>query len=461
MPRTFVIHTPLTRAILAMARPILIGQLAFMAYPVIDTVMIGHFSRLDLAAVGLGASIYATVSICLIGPISALNPIIAQHFGALRARDIGESYMQGCWFAIFLAAGGVTFLAFSEVWLRHLIAPPEVKHLAGQYLRIASAALPGMLLFRATFALHTAVSRPRTMMAIQVFGLALKGTCNALLIFGAFGLPALGAVGCALSSLVVAWAILAMGWFHTLRHPAYHAFAIRVDWPRWDRFQEMLRLGIPMGLAVGLEATSFTLMAVFIARLGATVAGGHQIVVNLGALAFQVPIALGIATATLASHAIGAGDAPRARETVLVGLRIGLATGITTAAVLWTFRHHIVGLYTNDTAVTAVALSLIGYLCAFHVFDALQGVMAFVMRAYKVTVAPIVIYGTILWGLGLGGGYVAAFTSLAGPPRGASGMWLMQAIAVCLAALLLLGYYTFVVDRRRSVTAVLAETAVP
>lgn len=443
--------TPPTQAILAQAPPILLGQLAGMAYYVIDTMMIGHFSRIHLAAVGLGISVYATVFISLLGPISALSPIIAQHHGALRARAVGESYTQGLWFAAVLSACGVAVLAFPQTWLRFVDAPPDVKQLTGQYLRIMSVTLPAMLVFRVTYLLNIAVSRPATMVALLVAGLLLKGFCNFVLIFGAFGLPAMGAAGCGLASLVVAWAIAGTSWLHTYRHPTYRALAIHVDWPRKEHFKEMLRLGIPMGLAVALESTSFTLMAVFIARLGPSVMGGHQIVMSLGAFAFQVPLALGIATATLVSHAIGAGDLPRARETAFLGIRIGFLTGAIAALALWVFRRGIVALYTNDAAVAVVALSLIGYLCAFHVFDSLQGILAFVLRAYKITVAPMVVYGVILWGLGLGGGYVVAFTSVAGPPRGAAGMWLMQAVALCLAALVLLAYYVGMLEDRRRV----------
>ena len=132
---------PLTQAILAQAPPILLGQLAVMAFPVIDTMMIGHFSRIHLAAVGLGTSVYATVFICLLGPISALSPIMAQHHGALRARAVGESYVQGLWFAVVLAACGVAVLAFPQTWLRFVDAPPDVKQLTGQYLRIMSVTL--------------------------------------------------------------------------------------------------------------------------------------------------------------------------------------------------------------------------------------------------------------------------------------------------------------------------------
>jgi MATE family, multidrug efflux pump len=101
--------------------------------------------------------------------------------------------------------------------------------------------------------------------------------------------------------------------------------------------------------------------------------------------------------------------------------------------------------------VTRVALSLVGYLVAFQVFDALQGITAFVLRAYKIAAAPMVIYAVALWGVGLIGGYFVAFHPVLGGPRGASGLWLMQAIALCLASALLLGFYLWIL-RQRTVT---------
>jgi MATE family multidrug resistance protein len=166
-------------------------------------------------------------------------------------------------------------------------------------------------------------------------------------------------------------------------------------------------------------------MALLIARLGTTVMGGHQIVMNLAALSYQIPLALAVATATVTAQAIGAGDLLRARTTAFTGLRIGLIVAAATSVAFWTFRDGIVALYTSDAAVAGVALSLIGYVIAFHVFDALQGITAFVLRAYRIAVVPTVIYAVALWGLGLVGGYVIGFHPVFGTPRGASGMWLM------------------------------------
>jgi len=437
----------ITRGIVAQARALLVGQLAVMSFAVVDTVLTGHASAVDLATLGLGLSVYSTVFVGLMGAISALNPIIAQHFGAGRFAAIGASYGQGLWMALLLSAGGFLLLAFPEVWLPWLHPPPEVEPLVARYLRVLSLALPASLMFRAIYSLNTAVSRPHVVMALQLGGLVLKVLLSYVLIFGKVGLPRLGALGGALASVIVFWALFLTGLAYMRFNPFYRRFGIHWAWPRWPILRELFHLGIPMSLSYTLEATSFTVITLLAARLGTTVMGGHQIVANLAALCFMLPLSLSVATATLTAQAIGAGEPARARETAATGLRIGAVIAALTVAVIWTLRHGIVGLYTSDPAVMAMALSLLPYLAAFHFFDAIQTVTDFVLRAHKIVVPPIVIYAVTLWGVGVFGGYQLAFRGVAGPPWGIAGMWLMQSIALALAAALLVVFYLWVIQR--------------
>lgn len=204
-----------------------------------------------------------------------------------------------------------------------------------------------------------------------------------------------------------------------------------------------------MGLGHAIESTSFTFMALLIARLGTNITGGHQITMNLAALTYQFAFALGVATGTLTAQAIGAGDLRRARATGWTGIGIGAVVALMIATTLWVLRAAIIALYTSDPVVAGVARSLVGYLIAFHVFDAVQGVAGFVLRAYKIAVVPTVVYAVALWGFGLVGGYVVAFHPVLGPPRGAAGMWLMQALALALTSVLLVGVYVWVLEQRR------------
>jgi multidrug resistance protein, MATE family len=431
----------IARGIVGQARPILIGQYAAMAFAVVDTVLSGHASSVDLATMGLGLSVYSTVFVGLMGATSALNPIVAQHFGGGRLAAIGATYVQGLWMALFLATLGMLPLLFGSLWLPWLHAPSEVEAPVARYLRVLALALPGALMFRAIYAVNTALSRPHVVMALQLAGLALKVCLSYLLILGGLGLPRMGAVGGALASTVVFWVLFLMGFGYMLRTSFYDRFVIHWAWPRWSAQREILGLGVPMSLSYALEATSFTAITLLAARLGTTVMGGNQVVANLAALCFMLPLSLSVATATLTAQAIGAGDPRRARETALTGMRIGALVAGTTVLTVWTLRGGIVHLYSRDPGVAAMALTLIPYLAAFHFFDALQTIVSFVLRAYKRAMAPTVIHGVALWGVGVVGGYVVAFGGLWGPPWGIEGMWLMQSVALALAALLLVGVY--------------------
>jgi MATE family multidrug resistance protein len=446
-PRATWAEWPIARAILDQARPIFVGQVAVMLYGVVDTILTGHASATDLAAMGLGTGVYSSVFVSLLGALNALNPIIAQHHGGGRHRAIGASYVQGLWLALLLSSVGALVLAMPETWLGWIHAPADVEAVVIRYLRVLSVALPASLMFRAISALNIAVARPHVVMRMQVAGLALKVMLSYGLIFGALGLPPLGAVGGALASAIVFWALFLTGWIHTRLDPFYHRFAIRAVGPRWSVLREQVQLGIPMGLSYALEATSFTFITLMVARLGTSVMAGHQIAANLAALCFMVPLSLAVATATLTAHAIGAEDAGRARRTAATGIRVAVAISTILALAVWTLRQPIVRLYTSDLAVAAVAVTLIPYLAAFHVFDALQTSVGFVLRAHKRAVPPTVVYALALWGVGLVGGYQVAFRGVWGPPRGVSGMWLMQSIGLALAGLLLLAFYSWLLRR--------------
>jgi MATE family multidrug resistance protein len=439
----------IARGILDQARPIYVGQVAVMLYGVVDTVLTGHASATDLAAMGLGTGVYSSVFVTVLGVLNALNPIIGQHHGGGRHTAIGVSYVQGLWLALLLAAAGGLFLAFPQLWLGGIHAPLEVEALVTRYLRVLAVALPAALMFRVISVLNVAVARPHVVMRMQVAGLALKVVLSYGLIFGALGMPRLGAVGGALASAVVLWALFVTGWVYTSLDPFYARFVIVRARPRWSVLREQVQLGIPMGLSYAIEATSFTFITLMVARLGTSVMAGHQVVANLAAFCFMVPLSLAVATSTLTAHAIGAEDAERARRTAATGIRIALIAGASLALVVWVLRHPIVRLYTSDAAAGAVALTLVPFLAVFHLFDALQTAVGFVLRAHKRAVAPTVVYAISLWGVGLFGGYQVAFRGMWGPPRGVTGMWLMQSVGLGLAAALLLGFYLAVVVRRK------------
>ncbi|KVT67997.1 MATE family efflux transporter [Burkholderia ubonensis] len=426
------------RRIIGLAWPVLVGQLAIIAFGVTDTAMVGRFSATDLAALGLGASIYLSVFIGLTGILSALQPITGQLYGARRYAEIGEEVRQALWLAALLAVPGFLLLHFPEPLLRLAHAPAALHERTVAYLRLLSFGLPASLVFRIYGALTNAAGKPRLAMILQIGALALKFPLNVWFIFGGFGVPALGGPGCGLASTVINWALALVGFTLLAKLDVFAPLAIfsRFCWPVWARQKAILKLGVPMGLSYLIEVTSFTCMALFIAQFGTTTLAGHQIAANISGVLYMTPLSIGVATSTLVARALGAGRPDEAR---LLGRHgVTLAGGIAALYGLLVFalRPLIVGGYTPNPTVAAAAMPLVAIVTCYHFFDALQVTSAFALRAYKVAAVPTVIYAVALWGVGLGGGYLLGFDVGGYSPAwltGARGFWFANTMSLMLA----------------------------
>lgn len=426
------------RQLLGHAWPVLVAQLSSMAMMVADSIIAGRYGTADLAAVAVGSSLYISVVMLLVGILQALAPVVAHHRGAGRNQEIGPALQQGFWLAWGLTLPGVWLLLNPGPLLRLAGTPPEMEALASTYLTTVAWAMPAVLTFRTFYAFSNAMGEPRILMRISLATTLAHIPLAWVLCYGKFGLPPLGAQGCALSTALVCWLALAWGLVHLHRHPAYRPLQLFSPWrrPHLARLGELLRLGLPMGLSTFVEITSFTLIAVLVAKLGPAVVAGHRIAANLAALAYMLPLSLSIATLVLVGQAVGAGDPARTRASIRAGL--GLATGLATftGAALWLVREPVIGAHTIDPAVRAVALPLLIYICVYQFFDAVQTITAHALRGYKVTFAPMLIHTACFWGIGLAGGWWLANRGWPGAAaQGVAGFWQAAVIATVAAAL--------------------------
>jgi MATE family multidrug resistance protein len=207
-----------------------------------------------------------------------------------------------------------------------------------------------------------------------------------------------------------------------------------------------------MGASILIEVSGFSFMALFISRLGTTPAAGHQIAVNMATLMFMLPLAMASAVSTLVAQRVGARDAAGAARIAVHGLALGGGLSTLLAAAVALGGPAIVGLYTRDAAVAAVALPLMVWVALFHIADAVQTIAAFALRAFRIATVPLLIYAASLWGLGLGGGYAVAFDLGGVTPaslRGAPGFWFASTLGLMVAGLALGGFLFWVLRQRR------------
>ena len=443
------------RRIAPLAWPVFVGQVAVLAFSTVDTMLAARSSAIDLAALAIGASAYISVFVGLMGVVLAIGPIAGQLFGAGRLAESGREAQQAAWLGLALAIPGCALLVFPEPFLAIAQAEPAVAAKVRQYLLGLAVALPAALVFTAYRGFNIAVSRPKAVMAVQLGALALKVPLSALLVFGAslpapggeWRLPALGAAGCGLATAIVVWCQLGAAVLLMRRDPFYADFGLGrgagLGRPRRASLGPLLRLGVPMGLSILVEVTGFTFMALFISRIGATVVAGHQIAVNMVSMMFMLPLAIANASSTLVAQRVGAGEPAQARDIGWAGLEIAVLVAAAFGATVYLLRRQLVGLYTSDAVIVGAAVPLLAWVAVFHIADAAQTVSAFVLRAWRVATVPMLVYVLAIWGIGLGGGFVAAFDLLGISPawmRGAQGFWAMATLGLGAAACGLAGF---------------------
>ena len=418
------------------------GQLAIMAFGVTDTIVAARYSDAAVAALSVGSAVFVSVYVSLMGIFQALLPLWAEQRGARQPEAIGNSLRQSMYLCGAACALGMWALLAPDVLLHATKVPPELQQEVKLYLGVLSLGLLPALLFRIYSTLNQALGHPRLVTWLQVFSLALKVPLSIWLTFGGAGVPAMGAVGCAWATVAVNYAMLLIALWLLRRQSLYEPLRIwqAMPAPHWPQLLRFVRVGVPAGLAILVEITSFTLMALYIARQGKLPSASHQIAANLAAVCYMIPLSLAIATSARVSYWRGAGNEAVARQLIGQGYKIALLLACLTAAILLAARGLIVPIYTESPAVQRMTTALLLWVALYHVADAVQTFCIFVLRSYRITVAPLVIYGLLLWGAGLGGGYWLAYKAPAElhpawlPPGNPTPFWFTSACALFITA---------------------------
>ena len=403
------------RTISRHAGTVLVGQLAVMSFGVADTIIAGRHSPHALAVMSLASSIYISIYVALNGMLQALLPVWAELHGGHRHAELGRSVRQSLYIAAAAAAVGMAGLLYPDPWLSWTQVPAELWPDVRAYLRILALALVPSLLFRMYSTLNQSLGYPRLVTWLQAGALLVKIPLSVVLTFGAFDLQGMGVVGCAWATLVVNTFMMLTGLWLLKTQDIYRPYQLwqRPEKVQWPVLKQYLRLGIPAGLSIMVEVTSFTLMALFIARLGSVASASHQIAASMAAVLYMVPLALGIASSARTGFWLGAGDSDRARQAASMGIGLAISAALVCASVLLLGRERIAHAFTNDPLVAQAAAMWLGWVAIYHVADALQAVCAFLLRCYRITIAPLLIYTAFLWGLGLYGGYLWAYDTTA------------------------------------------------
>lgn len=427
------------RTLFALALPMMIAQLANTAMGFVDTLMAGRVSPHDLAAVALGNSIWVPVFLLTTGVVLATTPNVAKRFGAGQHDRIGPLVRQALWMGL-----GVGCLAAVAMWnaepLLHLLSVESALiEPSMAYLRAVACSFPAVALYQVLRCYSDGLGHTRPSMVIGILGLLLNIPLNYIFIYGKLGVPAMGGVGCGwATALVFVFLFLAMlFWVRRAEYYQPSRLFERFDRPSWPELSHLLAVGVPIGIAVFAEASIFSVIALLIGALGATVVAGHQIALNFTSLIFMIPLSLGMAITVRIGQALGR-DAPRdARFVAGLGVATGLVYACFSASLMLLFSEQIARIYTADPAVIQVAAALFFYAALFQFSDVVQVTAAGALRGYQDTRMTMVCTLFAYWGIGLPLGYMLGLTDILGQASGPAGLWQGLIAGLSCAAILL------------------------
>jgi len=429
------------RALWQLAWPILVGQLATVGMAVAEVAMAGHASVDDLAGVSLGVSIWNIVIITLMGVMMSVSPTVAHYVGARQFDRVAHVVRQGLWKGLGVGLVAMLVANAAAQIFDTMALEPAVRDMAKDFVLISSLALPAFTCYRVLYGYSTSINQTKPLMVIALVALMLNVLVNWLLVFGNWGFPRLGGLGCAWSTLVCVWFNLLVLLWWMRRSSAYRAtwpFG-HYEGPHGPKLRSLLRLGLPIGVTYFAETSAFGLIALLVAKFGSQEIAAHQIALNFTSLVFMVPLSLGLALLTRVGQSLGAGDPAAARFRAWVGVNLALGFAVVSATAMALLNTSIANMYTTDLSVAASAAELLFLAAVFQLSDSAQVVTSCAVRGYKITRLPMVIHLTAFWVISLPLGCVLGLAPEWMPwrpaePMGARGFWIALIVGLTVAA---------------------------
>jgi MATE family multidrug resistance protein len=433
-------HNPEIRqhlgAIIKLGVPLIVNNLAISAMGLADTVITGHYATRDQAAVSVGFNYYVIFYLAGLGVLMAVSPMTAHAYGAGRHRSVGDFMRHGLWLSFGLSAVLIVImLAAFDPLMRLIGVDASIVPLARKYVHALAFGLPGVLAYLALRYTSEGLGRTRPAMYCSTLGLAATIVFDYLLVFGKFGFPEMGALGCAVTTMSVKWLMLGtLYWYMKSRH-FYRQFELfgSFSWPNRERLRELVALGLPIAGSVCAEGVLFSVAGLIMGSFGAVTVAAHQSALSYASLMFMVPLAMHSAMTVHVGHTNGRGDHASARRAGFAGIALCGAIMTISATVLFFGHDAIARLYSNDPVVQSMTAGLLVLAGIFQIGDGLQVGAAGALRGFRDTRIPMLLNVVAYWAIGFPLAYGLGVVAHLGP----RGVWWGLIAGILACALLL------------------------
>ena len=429
-------------ATLALAWPIVLTNVAQVGLATTDVVMMGWLGPDALAAGALAVNLNFAFLIFAIGLVTATAPLMAIELGRNRhsVRDVRRTMRQGFWAAIAITLPIWVVLWHGEAIFLALGQQPAIASHAASYLHTFQWSFLPFLFYVILRNFVSALERPLSALWIGGSALVINAALVWTLMFGHFGLPALGLPGAGIATTItniyMAGGLALLITFNR-RFRRYHLFG-RFWRPDWQRFRAIWRIGVPIGVTLAFEATSFNAATFLMGLISAGALAAHAIAIQIPSLTFMVPLGLATAATVRVGRAYGAKNIAGMARAGWSAYGMALVYACGTATLILLYRRELVGLFLDwsnptDAVVAGLAASYLVWAGIFQIVDGAQVASAGMLRGLGDTRVPMWLAGLGYWGFGLPVGLVLAFwVKLAG-----IGIWIGLSSGLAAVAVLM------------------------
>jgi MATE family multidrug resistance protein len=423
-----------------LALPIIIGELAQMALHIIDTAMVGAISYKQLAAVALVVNVLNIPFVLGIGMTISVSQMVSMAHGRRDGLLVSHYLFNGFCLCAVTAVLISMGLIFGRNILFHLGQDPEVVRFALPFMHLMGWSIIPMLLFMTLKQFTDGLEFTRTAMLLSLAGMPVNIFLNWLLIYGNWGFPRLELLGAGWATLITRTLLFVVLAIVILRHNTFRRY-IAVSRRQWrlrsKTLKELLHIGIPSSLQLGMESGAFAASGILIGTISAIAQAAHQIAISCASFTFMASMGLAQAGSIRVSNAYGRGDWPKisliGRSTLVTALLYGFF-----CAVSFVLLRNVLPEAFNDNAeVMQMGSVLLLFAAIFQISDSTQAISAGLLRGIKDVRRPTLLIAIAYWVIGLPLGYVLAFVF----HMGASGMWLGFIAGLTMASLLLIARF--------------------
>ncbi len=421
---------------LKLAIPIILGELAQMSLHLLSTAMIGFVGYKQLAAASLVLNVINIPFIFGIGITISVAQMVSLAHGKFDKQLVSHYFYNGFWLcavsAIIIAA--VLILGRNILW--HLGQDPGVVRLAVPYMNYMSLSIIPMVLFMALKQFTDGLQYTRTAMALSLTAIPVNAILNWILIYGHLGAPRLELVGAGIATLITRIVIFILLGIVILNHKIFHKYIAvsRNQWKiRWSAISQLLHIGIPSSLQIGMEAGAFAVSGILIGTISAQLQAAHQIALACASFTFMVSLGLSQAGSIRVSHAFGTRNWRRISDIGKSTLALALIYGTLCCISFILFKNQLPLVFNKDPEVVAFAAHLILFAAIFQISDAIQATAAGLTRGVKDVKVPTVMIAIAYWVIAIPLGYILAFHF----KLKASGIWIGLIAGLSMSALFL------------------------